>query len=151
MSIEPRIATFNERYEHISQIEKWAIPATWREDSGRNSRFVGKAAFYPTCGQLCLFLGMCPKTMRTSFNAMKRIVIAAGFAAILSACSAEDPNAQLDRIDKLLAENRSLTSAQVSEVTDYVANGKRLLAEGQKKKATSQFADAIKVLEKAGK
>ncbi len=89
--------------------------------------------------------------MRTSFNAMKRTVIAAVFAASLSACSAEDPNAQLDRIDKLLAENRSLTSAQVSEVTDYVANGKRLLAEGQKKKATSQFADAIKVLEKAGK
>ncbi len=94
---------------------------------------------------------MCLNTMRTTFNAMKRTVIAAGFAAILSACSADDPNAQLDKIDKLLAENRSLTSAQVSEVTDYVANGKRLLAEGEKKKAASQFADAIEVLEKAGK
>lgn len=94
---------------------------------------------------------MCPKTMRTPFNVMKRTVIAAGLAAILSACSAEDPNAQLDKIDKLLAESRSLTSAQVSEVTDYVANGKRLLAEGNKKRATSQFADAIEVLEKAGK
>lgn len=151
MSIEPRIATFNERRDHIFQIEKWAIPATGREKSGKNPRFAGQAAFYPTCGQLCLFLGMCPKTMRTTFNAMKRTVIAAGLAVILSACSAEDPNAQLDRIDKLLAENRSLTSAQVSKVTDYVANGKRLLAEGEKKKATSQFADAIKVLEKAGK
>ncbi len=80
---------------------------------------------------------------------MKRSLIAMTLAAALSACGADDPNAQLDKIDKLLAENRSLTSTQVSQVTESVANGKRLLAEGNRKEASKQLAEAIKVLEKA--
>lgn len=92
---------------------------------------------------------MCPQPVWTPFKAMKRLVIAAGLAAILSACAAEDPDVQLDKIDKLLSENRSLTSVQISQVTDSVANGKRLLAEGKRKEASKQLAEAIDVLEKA--
>lgn len=81
---------------------------------------------------------------------MKRTVIAAALAAILSACSGDDPNAQLDKIDKLLGKGYPLTAEQVSKVTESVANGKRLLVEGKRKESSEQLAKAIKVLEKAG-
>ncbi len=80
---------------------------------------------------------------------MKNAFLAVALAALLSACGADDPEAQLSKIDELLAKNYPLTAEQVSKVTDSVANGKRLLASGERDKASDQLADAIKVLEKA--
>jgi len=80
---------------------------------------------------------------------MKKTLFAAVLAGVLSACGADDPNAQLGKIDELLAKNYPLTAAQVSQVTESVANGKRLLAEGKQKEASTQLSKAIEVLEKA--
>lgn len=91
---------------------------------------------------------MCPR-LQIHCEVMKKTLFAAAFVALLSACGADDPDAQLNKIDELLAENRSLTAAQVSKVTEYVANGKRLLAQGERKAASTEFAEAIEVLEKA--
>jgi ribosomal protein L6P/L9E len=80
---------------------------------------------------------------------MKKTLIAALFIAVLTACGADDPESQLSKIDELLADNHPLTTEQTSQITDAVANGKRLLAEGKNKEASTQFAAAIDVLEKA--
>lgn len=80
---------------------------------------------------------------------MKKTVFAAVLAAALSACGTGDPEAQLSKIDELLAKNYSLTAKQLSQVTDSVANGKRLLAEGKRNEASTELAAAIEVLEKA--
>lgn len=80
---------------------------------------------------------------------MKKTLFAAVLAAALSACGADDPSAQLNKIDELLAKNYPLTAEQVSQVTDSVARGKSLIAQGKEKEASTQLAKAIKVLEKA--
>ena len=80
---------------------------------------------------------------------MKKAILAAALAALMSACGADDPEAQLSKIDELLAKNYPLSARQVSMVTDSVANGKRLLAAGERQQASEEFAQAIEVLEKA--
>ena len=80
---------------------------------------------------------------------MKKTLFAAVFTAVLSACGADDPKSQLNKIDELLAKNPPLTAEQTSQVTDSVANGKRLLAEGKHNEASTELAAAIEVLEKA--
>lgn len=80
---------------------------------------------------------------------MKKTLFAAAFVAFLSACSADDPESQLGKIDELLSKDYPLTAEQTSRVTETVANGKRLLAEGKHEKASTEFAAAIEVLEKA--
>lgn len=91
---------------------------------------------------------MCPP-LHTDCEFMNKALFAAALVAALSACGAEDPEAQLSKIDELLAKNYPLTAAQVSQVTDSVVNGKRLIAEGKRKEASTKLAEAIKVLEKA--
>jgi type IV pilus biogenesis protein CpaD/CtpE len=80
---------------------------------------------------------------------MERTFLAAALTATLSACGGDDPDAQLNKIDQLMAKKYPLSAEQVSQIPDSVANGKRLLAEGKREQASTEVNQAIEVLAKA--
>lgn len=80
---------------------------------------------------------------------MMRVLLIAGLTAVLAGCGADDPSSQLSEIEELRAKNIPLTATQQAEVEASIAEGKRLLADGNQAESSEHLEKALKVLNRA--
>lgn len=83
---------------------------------------------------------------RPTMQRMIAVLLVAGFLA-LGGCGDDDPAAQLETINALLAKDFPLTAEQKAEVERSTARGNELLQAGDLEKAGAAFEEAIAVLE----
>ncbi|GMQ90239.1 MAG: hypothetical protein BMS9Abin10_0593 [Gammaproteobacteria bacterium] len=82
---------------------------------------------------------------------MKKILRALGLTMVLSlaACGSAGPQDQLKTIDELMGKNFPMTQKQRTDLDKYLADGKRLLQEGEEAESSKAFGEAIKILKTA--
>lgn len=75
------------------------------------------------------------------------LLVAALVLVGASGCGKDDPAAQLETIDELMAKDFPLTEQQRSDVERLVSQGNALISTGELEQAAEVLAEAVDVLE----